>query len=146
MIHTPRLLHNMSAPPRTTIRYEGSHLGGCVLLLQLPPSWTSSDPATLLSALGIAAGAGPEAQLLALVTTTARDLPLPDACVVLPACRQHEQPWGDPLVALTVLSQCSSSLWLRAKRPAFAAALARREVRLLVPTPWSDAFPLEPQP
>ena len=156
------MLHNMSAPPRTTIRYEGlsgnvtgagpggsgvcsrgyqgTPLRGCIVQLQLPDSWDCSDPLALLTALGVAPLGDVQSQLLALVIATACDLPLPDICVVLPVDKTTVQRWGTPLVALTVLSQCSDVMWLRAKRPVFAQAIARRQVRLLIPQPWSDVL------
>ena len=152
----------MSAPPRTTIRYEGlsgnvtgagpggsgvcsrgyqgTPLRGCIVQLQLPDSWDCSDPLALLTALGVAPLGDVQSQLLALVIATACDLPLPDICVVLPVDKTTVQRWGTPLVALTVLSQCSDVMWLRAKRPVFAQAIARRQVRLLIPQPWSDVL------
>ena len=162
MRESPHVLHNMSAPPRTTIRYEGlsgnvtgagpggsgvcsrgyqgTPLRGCIVQLQLPDSWDCSDPLALLTALGVAPLGDVQSQLLALVIASARDLPLPDICVVLPVEKTTVQRWGTPLVALTVLSQCSDVMWLRAKRPVFAQAIARRQVRLLIPQPWSDVL------
>ena len=162
MRESPHVLHNMSAPPRTTIRYEGlsgnvtgagpggsgvcsrgyqgTPLRGCIVQLQLPDSWDCSDPLALLTALGVAPLGDVQSQLLALVIATACDLPLPDICVVLPVDKTTVRRWGTPLVALTVLSQCSDVMWLRAKRPVFAQAIARRQVRLLIPQPWSDVL------
>ena len=159
------MLHNMSAPPRTTIRYEGlsgnvkesgpggsgvcsrgyqgTPLRGRIVQLQLPDNWDSSDPSALLTALGVAVLGDAQSQLLTLVLATARDLPLPDICVVLPVDKTTVQLWGTPLMALTVLSQCSDVMWLRAKSPVFAQAITRRQVRLLVPQPWSDAPAIE---
>jgi len=161
----PHVLHNMSAPPRTTIRYEGlsgnvkeagpggsgvcsrgyqgTPLRGRIVQLQLPDNWDSSDPSALLTALGVAVLGDAQSQLLALVIATARDLPLPDICVVLPVDKTTVPLWGTPLMALTVLSQCSDVMWLRAKSPVFSQAITRRQVRLLVPQPWSDAPAIE---
>jgi hypothetical protein len=90
-------------------------------------------PAAILRALGVKALPDALAQLTELIDLRAKELPLPDGCVVIPHVETPKFVWKDPLTVLAVLSKCSDSVWLRAKSPLLHAALVRRQVTLLVP-------------
>lgn len=158
-----RLLHNMSAPPKSVVKYAG--LTGYAPVLRrgrpdvswpsfeavgvfgtpvrfvLPACLAENSPARILQHLGVAAQPDPERQLAALLDARANELPLPDGCAVIPSTAEQRVLWPDALSALAILAKCSSSVWLRAKRPAFNAALARREATLLVPPLFAQRLP-----
>lgn len=157
------LLHNMSAPPRTMVKYSGLaefatprvpavRVGAlqrfqCTGVFGTPVRfaldrelpWKSVEE--VLERLGVDAGPDPEQQLAALVNARADALPLPDGCAVIPAKAEHRVLWPDTLSALAILAKCSSSIWLRAKSPALNAALARRQATLLVPPVFARRLP-----
>ena len=161
------LLHNMSAPPRSTVRYAGladlAHARGLIpsadrlrpfegigvfgtpvrFALERELPWKTVEE--VLERLGIEAGPDPEQQLAALVNARADELPLPDGCAVIPAKAEHRVIWPDTLSALAILAKCSSNIWLRAKSPALNAGLARRQVTLLVPPGFARRLPRETQ-
>jgi hypothetical protein len=160
------LLHNMSAPPKTVVKYAGlaeltrgasqgagrgglalGHAGtfGVPVLFELEHSFRSKTPRTVLQALGEPPTANPAARLEALLDARAAELPLPDGCVVIDPDEGHAALWRDPLTVLAVLSKCSHAVWLRAKQPSLTAALARRTVALLVPPAFAGHLP-EPKP
>lgn len=154
------LLHNMSGPPHTVLKYAG--LGalaaaagpgaseakapaltafGTPVRVVLPAEVAGATPAEVLRRLGRAADAAPERALAALVDARAAQLPLPDGCVVIPARPEHPVFWPDDvLAALAVLAKSSGSVWLRARSPALSAALQRREATLLVPPRFAGAL------
>ncbi|HMM54209.1 MAG TPA: hypothetical protein PKC23_04215 [Candidatus Desulfobacillus sp.] len=146
------LAHNMSVPPKSVMKYSGlaacrgasgqdaasaaAVLFGTPLRFELPPGVGARTLPEIMKSLGIERGGGRaarEARLAALIDARAAELPLPEGCVVIPANDGHHAPWPDLLTALAVLAKCSESVWLRAKTPAFAAALRRRRASLLVP-------------
>ncbi len=145
------LAHNMSVPPKSVMKYSGlagcrgaggqeaasaAALFGTPLRFELPPGAGARTLPEIMKTLGIERGGGRaerEARLAALIDARAAELPLPEGCVVIPANDGHHAPWPDLLTALAVLAKCSESVWLRAKTPAFAAALRRRRASLLVP-------------
>lgn len=157
------LLHNMSAPPRSMVKYagladlaagaaqtsagvhwlpfEGIGVFGTPVRFTLDRElhWESLEE--VLQFLGIEAGPGSEQQLAALVNARADELPLPDGCAVIPAKAEHRVIWPDPLSTLAILSKCSNSIWLRAKSPALNAGLARRTATLLVPPAFARRLP-----
>lgn len=145
------LLHNMSAPPKTVIRYAGltrldteadaddaaaardRGLHGTALRVALPQNMDTTTPAAILRALGMACGGDPAGQLAAAINQRAAHLPLPDGCVVVPSDADHRMPWPDALAALAVLCKASDHVWLRAKTPSVHGPFARRHASLLVP-------------
>lgn len=150
------LLHNMSAPPKTVIRYAGlPRLGeadgssaassgrasdhvdvdvyGQAIRVDLPQGFDSSSPAAILQGLNVAVSADPAAQLIELINQQAETLPLPDACLVIACADHHPTPWPDALSALAILTKCSEHIWLRAKNPRVHGPFERQRVSLLVP-------------
>ena len=80
-------------------------------------------------------------QLAALINTRAKELPLPDGCIVIPALACHPILWADTLSALSILAKCSDSIWLRDKTPALNAAIQHKQVTLLVPPMFASRLP-----
>jgi len=164
----PRLLHNMSVPPKTVVRYEGltglfreagfggSGVGsikfrsagvyGSPLRFRLPATFPVDSAARIWTALGHAPDADPEAALAALIESRARTLSLPNGCVVVPRSADDPAQHGDVLSALAVLTKCSGRVWLRAKTPNLTALRGRRDVTLLVPPTFLGPTQTEPTP
>jgi hypothetical protein len=154
------LLHNMSAPPRSVVKYAGLNnlsdpapegaspaasrapeVFGTPIRFVLPGGLSRKGPAGLLRHLGVKPGAHPEEALCTLIDQRAEELPLPDGCVVVLVAPVHRVVWSDTLAVLAVLTKCSAAVWLRAKTPSVRAALARREVSLLVPPSFAIHLP-----
>ncbi len=157
------LLHNMSGPPHTVVKYSGladlatlrspggsgvTGIGyknrgffGTPVRFALPAGLCGQSPAAILCHLGIEPGADPAEQLAALIDARANELPLPDGCVVIPGSTDYRLIWPDALSALAILAKSSDSIWLRAKHPALNAALARSSVTLLVPPQFATHLP-----
>jgi len=159
MNETPSLLHNMSAPPKSVVKYSGlsglmTELGpggsgvaavtyrnrelfGEPVRFVLQEAFDGATPIEMLRLLGIA----PEdirqnaasRQLITLINRRAAELPLPEGCAVIPANGKHPVLWDDPLAALAVLSKSTDTVWLRGKTPALSTASRRGPVSLLVP-------------
>lgn len=161
------LLHNMSAPPKTYVKYSGladlavsrgklsAHkvltqtsafgLFGTPVRFALPPELKGRSPIFLLRHLGVDPLKDPDRQLVALINTRAKELPLPDGCAVIPALACHPILWADTLSALAILAKCSDSIWLRDKAPALSAALQHKQVTLLVPPLFVNRLPKAPR-
>jgi hypothetical protein len=159
------LLHNMSAPPKSVVKYSGladlatvlspggsgvtgigfksTGVFGTPVRFELPGDLAGKSPADVLRYLGVDAQPDPERQLCALINARANELPLPEGCAVIAALEGHRIIWTDVLSALAILAKCSDAIWLRAKTPAFNAALARTQVTLLVPPLFADRLPKE---
>ncbi len=159
----PTLLHNMSAPPKTVVKYsglsdlaratgsggsgaaagalKGTDIHGTPLHFVLPPALAAATPDRLLAALGHEPVADAERRLAELINARAQALPLPDGCVVINGRSDALSPWPDPLTALAILAKCSDYVWLRAKTPAIHAALRRRMVTLIVPSQFAARIP-----
>ena len=154
------LLHNMSAPPRSVVKYaglsdlSGSRPGeagtassrapevfGTLVRFVLLDDLSRKGPPGLLRHLGTRVGAEPERQLCALIDQRAEELPLPDGCVVVPVEPDHQMIWSDTLSVLAILAKCSATVWLRAKTPSVRSALARQRVSLLVPPAFAVKLP-----
>jgi hypothetical protein len=147
-----RLLFNMSTPPKTTIAYGGlsdlaqwpadapdrssqeARLPAPWLALQFCVSKGSpTDAPGILAALGADASPDPEATLESLIEERARQLPLPDGCLVLPAKSASRRARPDLLTAIAVIVKCSEFVWLRQKSPSLERLERVSEVALLVP-------------
>ena len=159
------LLHNMSAPPKSVVKYSGladlatvrspggsgvTGIGfkgdgffGIPVRFALPAELAGKSPADILRHLGADAQLDPERQLCALINARANELPLPEGCAVIAALEGHRLIWADALSALAILAKCSDAIWLRAKTPALNAALARTQVTLLVPPLFAEHLPKE---
>jgi hypothetical protein len=160
------ILHNMSAPPKTVVNYSGlaafavtrkpgssdaAGMGdgakgvfGTPVRFELPEDLAAKSSAGVLRYLGRSGAADPDTALAQLIDVRAKALPLPDGCVVIPTDGSYRLIWPDALSALAILAKCSDSIWLRAKRPALSAALARRQATLLVPPRYADQLPEGP--
>jgi hypothetical protein len=147
------LLHNMSAPSKSVVKYSGladlaadkspSGAGACGVFgtpvrFALPADLAGKSAADILRHLGADAEPEPERKLAALIDARASELPLPDGCAVIPALEGHRIIWADALSALAILAKCSDTIWLRAKSTSFNAALVRRQATLLVPPRFAD--------
>ena len=159
------LLHNMSAPPKSVVKYSGlsdleahrdpralrvtgigsrgNGVFGTPVRFALPVNLSRKSPADVLRHLGVEVQPDPEWKLCALIDVRANELPLPDGCAVITALKEHRLIWADALSALAILAKCSESVWLRAKTPSLNAARARRQVTLLVPPLFADRLPKE---
>jgi len=149
------LLHNMSAPSKTVVKYAGlsvltkpiqssggslgglsdAHDGvfGSFIAFRLPPELQSRSVASLLKLLGKKPGRNQDQTLIQLIERRAKELPIPDGCVVKPCKEQHFCPWPDPLAALVIITKSSANVWLRGKTPRLSAIGKRTEVSLLLP-------------
>ncbi len=159
------LLHNMSAPPKTVVKYsgladlatvsgpggsgvagirfKGAGVFGVPVRFALPGDLNGKSPADVLQHLGEDPQSDPERQLCDLINERANELPLPEGCAVIPALDGHRLIWTDALSALAILAKCSNAIWLRAKTPTLNAALTRTQVTLLVPPLFADRLPKE---
>ena len=149
------LLHNMSAPPKSVVKYSGlsSLVGspaqanagvfGTPVRFALPANLLGKTPAYILRHLGVELLHAKDAaqQLDLLINARAQELTLPEGCAVIPAASTHPLIWPDTLSALAVLAKCSDAIWLRGKQPALCGALKRRQVTLLVPPLFAHHLP-----
>lgn len=157
MIEPSRLLHNMSAPPRSVVSYAGlanaeraaglggrggrvTHDGvfGTFIMFRLPDALRRRGPGSILKRLDKAPGAAPEKTLLGLIEARAQELVLPDACVIVPSRGDYPCPWPDPLAALAVITKSSASIWLRSKSPRLSTIQKISAISLLVPPVFAD--------
>ena len=159
------LLHNMSAPPKSVVKYsgladlatvrspggsgvtgigfKGNGVFGTPVRFALPADLAGKTPADVLRHLGADAQPDPERQLCAMINARANELPLPEGCAVIASLEGHRLIWADALSALAILAKCSDAIWLRAKTPALNAALTRTQVTLLVPPLFAHRLPKE---
>ncbi len=165
------LLHNMSAPPKSVVRfeglgglarkgsprstgiaslgYEGEQLFGAPVRFSLPDAWRGLALRDLVRAIDPACRSRTrqqlETRLLRWIDERTAALPLPDGCLVVPAEDGHPAPWADGLAALAVLSRCADTVWLRDKEPSWTAGIARAAVSLLVPPAFVSCLSTEPE-
>ena len=151
MIESVQLLHNMSTPPKSVVQYTGLdgatttvHRGGGgssprhnvygnFVTFCLPRDIFGRAAHSILKTIGVEPGPTPEKILLALIERRARELPVPDACVVRPPLLHHPRPWPDTLAALAIITKSSTNVWLRSKTPRLSAVNGRAAVSLLIP-------------
>jgi len=160
MIETAHLLHNMSTPPKSVVKYNGlrndatiadinctragglplSNDGafGAFITFRLPENLRRCGAETVLKRLGLQPGSTPEKTLLDLIEVRAKELRLPDACVVMPTNIDHSCPWPDPLAILAVITKSSASIWLRSKTPRLSVLRKTSAISLLVPPVFAD--------
>jgi hypothetical protein len=155
------LLHNMSAPPKTVVKYgglcdiasresgtfpPGQHplpLPGVAVRFSLPVDLAQASASCILLRLSQDPGTAPDKTLARLIDERAAALPMPDGCAAIPVRPEHRILWPDPLSALAVLAKCSAHVWLRVKTPSLAAAIARPDVSLLIPPAFAARLPKE---
>jgi hypothetical protein len=159
MNEAPSWLHNMSAPPKSVVKYtglaglstpvgtDGGRVGnlkntgatqlGQVVRFCLPQALHGTTAQEVLSHLQIehepSCHGTPVQHLVALISQRALELPLPEGCAVVPSAATHPSPWPDVLAALAVLSQSTDTVWLRGKTPTLTNAMTRGAVSLLIP-------------
>ena len=160
MIETASFLHNMSSLPRSVVSYEGlanepksddpMEVGfpgndpqlrgvfGTFIGFRLQQSLCHSEPDSILKELELDTVGAPMETLLNLIENRAKELPLPDACVVVPANPVHICPWPDPLAALAVITKSSDNVWLRHKSPRVSILRRKRSISLLVPPTFAE--------
>ena len=162
-----RLAHNMSTPPKSVVSFEGlgamaaqhgpggsgvagiSYNGraffGTPIRFALRDEWLRLRTPGFLRLIEPGSKRrsprSGEAHLHQLIEQRADELPLPEGCVTISSDTSHPVLWHDALSVLTILTKCSSTVWLRRKRPSLLAALERRSVSLLVPPAFTDRLP-----
>jgi hypothetical protein len=71
---------------------------------------------------------------VAQIELRARELPLPDVCLIVPSASEHPVPWNDRLTTLALLSKRKGSAWIRSQTPDLDATRSRDEsFSVLVP-------------
>jgi hypothetical protein len=163
---TRQLLHNMSAPPKTVVKYGGLEglakqsgpggsgvtglkytnpiVNGVAVRFVLPPKFIGQDSKTILSFLKIEPFdqfASSDSQLFALINHRADELPLPEGCAVMAAHDSHGVIWPDALSALAILTKCTDTIWLRSKTPSLASVNGKSILSLLVPPLFTKQLP-----
>ncbi len=160
MMEAGQLLHNMSAPPRSVVKYNGlstealttgfgssektggpcsdHDVFGCFITFRLPVNLRRCGAKTILKRLDMELGSTPEVTLLHLIEARAKELRLPDACVVVPTKIDHPCPWTDPLAILAVITKSSANIWLRSKTPRLSVLRKVSAISLLVPPIFAD--------
>ena len=155
MTEPTQLLHNMSAPPKSVVKYAGLadaaktigpggsgvcsvnfvHDGifGEFIAFRLVGHFRRFSSARILKELGATTDHDPDKALLELIEERAQTLPLPRACVVVPTHRDHPCPLPDPLTALTMITKSSTYVWLRSKTPRLSNVKRRGVLSVLVP-------------
>lgn len=154
------LLHNMSAPPKTVVQFEGLRalkglakakdqapaLHGRAFRFRVDAGLFELKPARLLQAVDPASRVrvhGRAEQLLVQrIEQRAQELALPDGCLVVKPQDAHLVGWPDLLTALAVLTKCTDTVWLRAKSPSLEVARSRLDVSLLVPPGFVSRIPV----
>ena len=154
------LLHNMSAPPKSVVRYSGlsglakqtgpggtgvasvhygsSHHLGIAVRFELPPMLIDvAAPLEILKRLGLPHDEvkdGPaDKHLNRLINERANHLPLPEGCAVIQGLQAHPEIWDDPLATIAALTKSTDTVWLRGKSPTLSNLQRRRCISLLVP-------------
>ena len=163
MIETTQLLHNMSAPPRSIVKYNGlsnesaktrgdeakgspfSNDGvfGCFIAFRMPANLRRCGARTILQRLDLEPDSVPEETLVALIEAQAKEITLPDACMVVPTKASHPGPWTDPLTVLAIITKSSARIWLRSKTPRLTVLRKTTAISLLAPPTFT--LPLEGQ-
>lgn len=141
---TAALLHNMSCPPRTVIRYScGNQRGhGFGLVFAWPALPANPSAADLLRLLdGVSAGSGDrdaEEELRDRVNRHASTMPLPAAALVTDKAFAGDKQCLDLLSVLSVQAKSSERVYLRGKEPNLAAIRRERRLVLVLPSPAID--------
>ena len=161
-----QLLHNMSAPPKTVVKYAGLEglakqsgpggsgvtglkytnpvINGLAVRFVLPTEFIGQDPEKILRLLKIDQSdqfSTAESQLVALINHRADELPLPEGCAVMAVNDSHGVIWPDALSALAILTKCTDTIWLRSKTPSLASVNGKSILSLLVPPLFTKQLP-----
>ena len=160
------LLHNMSSPPKTVVKYAGlegltkqSGPGGSgvtgikymnpkvfgqAVRFLLPQEFFKQEPENILKLLRISHNSkfnNATEQLVALINQRAKELPLPEGCAVIKTDATQAEIWTDALSVLAILTKCTDTIWLRSKTPSLAGARTKSTVSLLVPPSFINHLP-----
>lgn len=163
---TRQLLHNMSAPPKTVVKYSGLEglakqsgpggsgvtglkytnrvVNGLPVRFVLSTGFIGQDSEKILRLLKINRSdqfSTAESQLVDLINHRADELPLPQGCAVMAAHDSHGVIWPDALSALAILTKCTDSIWLRSKTPSLASVKGKSSLSLLVPPLFTNQLP-----
>ena len=163
---TRQLLHNMSAPPKTVVKYAGLEglakqsgpggsgvtglkytnpvMNGLAVRFVLSTEFIGQDSEKILRLLKIDRTdqfSTAESQLVALINHRADELPLPQGCAVMAAHDSHGVIWPDALSTLAILTKCTDSIWLRSKTPSIASVKGKPSLSLLVPPLFTNQLP-----
>ena len=161
-----QLLHNMSAPPKTVVKYAGLEglakqsgpggsgvtglkytntvVNGLAVRFVLPTGFIGQDTENILRLLKIDRSdqfSAAESQLVALINHRADELPLPEGCAVMAVNDSHGVIWPDALSALAILTKCTDRIWLRSKTPSLASIKGKPSLSLLVPPLFTNRLP-----
>jgi hypothetical protein len=136
--HASNLLHNMSAPAKTTISQDApaQRLFGFGIVIALPEDCKAARPSQLLELLegGMRQTAkDAEAELHRRIQARAIELPLPPVAAATAQARNGDVECTDLLTIITVLAKSSSRVYLRDKEPNLASILPGRRLILIVP-------------
>lgn len=161
------LVHNMSSPPKSIVSfgglnsiagqrgpfsggvggvsYKGRSFFGTPIHFALLDEWRRLRTPGFLRLIDKGSKrrspAAGEARLHQLIEQRAKTLPLPEGCVTIPGSTSHPVLWSDALSVLTILTKCTTTVWLRHKTPSLLAALEQRSVSLLVPPAFVHRLP-----
>ena len=138
----PALLHNMSAPSKTTIVHTGTFVGSRVGF-DLPRRAALASPRGLLSWIGVThrrlTPAAAAQELTDRIEAQAALLPLPPVAAILTDRGANTTGLAvcpDPLTILTVLAKSSERVYLRAKTPILAGLVPGRRLVLVLPADY----------
>jgi len=163
---TKQLLHNMSAPPKTVVKYVGLEglakqsgpggsgvtglkytnrvVNGLPVRFVLPPQFSEQDSEKILLLLKIELTdqfPSTDSQLIAMINQRADQLQLPEGCAVMAPHDSHGVIWSDALSALAILTKCTDTIWLRSKTPSLASVKGKSSLSLLVPPLFIKQLP-----
>ena len=107
---------------------------GVAVRVDIEAVFRRASPKTLSAELGID---------VAQIEARARELPLPDVCLILPSKPEHPLLGDDRLTTLTLLSKRVGSAWIRSQRPELEFARPTEEsLSLLVPPQFASQLSL----
>jgi hypothetical protein len=133
------MLHNMSAPHRTTIHHAPAP--GATRCHRLVVQWTQTQrkPSArkILTLLTGSASPHAAADLRRLIQQHARSLPWPGALLVTNQAEAADPVCDDLLTICTVLANSSNAVYLRDKEPDLDRIAPNLRVVLQIPLNWS---------
>jgi hypothetical protein len=134
----PDLLHNMSAPAKTTISWNAprGRAFGFGIVFALTDLCNAAHATGLLRLLGDGKRRTvkvAEDELRRRIQARALELPLPPVAAATVQARDGDLECTDPLTIMTVLAKSSSHVYLRDKEPILASIVAGRRIVLIVP-------------
>jgi hypothetical protein len=163
-----QLLHNMSSPPKTVVKYVGLEglakqsgpggsgvtglkytnrvVNGLPVRFVLPQQFSEQDSEKILLLLKIELTdqfPSTDSQLIAMINQRADQLQLPEGCAVMAPHDSHGVIWSDALSALAILTKCTDTIWLRSKTPSLASVKGKSSLSLLVPPLFIKQLPKE---